>query len=434
MNKTHPYHVILLFTLTTLLAACTFPMTTSITPISVGQTTITPDEAADISTPEIETTHMSFRPYLIGWYSRIEHTNKLAEFANNGVGLVLPYSGAGEVNKVQRYLDEAQRVGIRVMLDRHTHPSLWEPPDMAELRQDVQAHKSHSALYGWYIADEPELLEDSEPPDYFEPIYNTIKIEDPNHPIALIHANNPQDEYVNVYDVLMIDYYPGWKTTLDPDEFNWWVRHSYTRWQTGIAFAEQHNKDAFIAVGLGFGNNDDGTDNQGVRDLTIGEYRFHTFSAVVLGADGFLYWKEESANAIVRKRVNQVIGEVQAMGAEMNNGTTNDSRITVNASPEQLVYRYGINDSRHVILAVNIANHAAPNNNQGAALTNIQFTLPDDIDVSQVEVLHEGRIIPVENGTFTDSFERFEVHAYAFSTATMYYMPLLKQSYIRPQN
>jgi len=40
------------------------------------------------------------------------------------------------------------------------------------------------------------------------------------------------------------------------------------------------------------------------------------------------------------------------------------------------------------------------------------------VHASQVEVLDEGRIIPVTDGAFTDSFSRFEVHVYRFVTET----------------
>ena len=97
------------------------------------------------------------------------------------------------------------------------------------------------------------------------------------------------------------------------------------------------------------------------------------------------------------------------IGAEMNAGTTFDPDITVNESSDNLAYRYGTNGQSHVILAVNIANRSNGGKNIIA-----EFTLPDGIDVTSIEVLHENRTIPVFQGKFTDLFNPFAVHIYRF--------------------
>lgn len=99
------------------------------------------------------------------------------------------------------------------------------------------------------------------------------------------------------------------------------------------------------------------------------------------------------------------------MKAEMGNGITNDPGIAVSQPASNLAYRYGVNGNRHVILAVNIANRSTVS---GQVLSNVQFTLPAGIRPSQVEVLNEGRILPVTDGVFTDNFSKYAVHAYSF--------------------
>ncbi len=181
-------------------------------------------------------------------------------------------------------------------------------------------------------------------------------------------------------------------------------------------------------MGPGFGYNENGDPQRGTRDLTLAEYRFHTFSAVALGADGFLYWMEEDANATVHERVSQVIGEVQAIGYEMVHSITSDPQIAVSASPEDLVYRYGFQGGRHIILALNVANHDAIDDNSGATLQDVRFPLPAHLAVDQVEVLHENRSIAVEDNSFTDTPGPFVVRAYAFTTAEQNYLPLIRSS------
>ena len=380
--------------------------------------TLTPTVAltsTPIITPTITSAdpNPSVQPYLIGWFSRIDQLDALAGQSASGANFVMPYGGAGSPDDVRRYLDAAQRFGIKVLIDMHAHPSEWEPPTLEEYQREVHANKDHPALYGWYVADEPEAYADTEGLGYLQPVYDTFKAEDPNHPVAVIHNETPDANWISVYDTLMIDYYPGW-TKYDPKEFNWMVRKSYPIWRDGIAFAKQHGKQGFIAVALGFGQDENGQPRNGTRDLTYKEYRFHVLSAVVSGASGVLFYKQEWADANVQQLVGKLITQIRSIGAEMNNGTTNDPQIRVSENSDRLVYRYGVNQQRHVILAVNIAGYNANDSKPGPKLIDVRFKVPTGIQ--SVTVLDENRTLPVDaTGTFVDSFEPFAVHAYAFS-------------------
>ena len=59
---------------------------------------------------------------------------------------------------------------------------------------------------------------------------------------------------------------------------------------------------------------------------------------------------------------------------------------------------------------MNIANRAE----EAGEVLDVTFTLPVS-GVSQMTVLDKDRVIPVVNGRFSDRFEKFEVHAYAFT-------------------
>lgn len=176
-----------------------------------------------------------------------------------GASIVLPYGGQfASDSTIDSYLDEDQRLGIKVIVDFHTHPGVWSSwPSAEELAQKADRHKDHPAVHGWYIADEPNYNSSNETPQYMENIYNQIKSKDPDYPIFIVHKGRMYDSWVNAMDVLMLDHYPGW-TLYDPDEFNWMVRKSYSVWLDGVIWVEQHGKEAFIAVPMGFGANEDG--------------------------------------------------------------------------------------------------------------------------------------------------------------------------------
>ena len=341
-----------------------------------------------------------------GWYSQITQPQNLSGYSSYGTRLMLPYNGAFSPGSIGPYLDEAQRNGIKVWVDLRLEALKLSESDF---RQIIRTHRNHSALKGWYISDEPEYGGTSA--STLETYYNYCKQEDPNHPVAIAHANSANSKYVNGYDVLMVDFYPGW-TQYDPNEFNWMVRASYSRWGNAISFAKQYNKEEFVAVGVGWGAYENGTPWNGLRDLSYEEFRFHVFTAIVQGADDFLFWWDQWTNTRVKPIIEQMISQINQIGNEMENGTTNTSKISVSHGTDKVVYRYGIDGDRHVVLAVNIAGHNV--SNSGENLSNVRFSLPSGIKASQVEVLDENRTLPIVNGSFTDNFQRFEVHAYRF--------------------
>jgi hypothetical protein len=342
------------------------------------------------------------RPYLIGWWTLIDRTDRLPDLAANQSLLTLPYNGAYNPELIKPFLDAAQSNDIKVIVDLRLESKIL--PEQ-QFRQIIRDHKDHPALYGWYISDEPYY--NKTPASLIQTHYNYIKQEDPNHPVSLIFIGWPHDEdhlgesYLPTYDQLMIDWYPGWNSPGYADSM---IQQSYSIWKGGVDYARQKGK-SFIAVGLGFGAYEDGTPHNSVRDLTLDEYRYHTFSAIVSGADGFLYWWTEWATSRITDRINTVIKQVQAIGTEMINGVTNDPIISVSQPTSNLVYRYGVNGNRGVILAVNIS---------GGTLSNTQFNLPSNIQTSQVEVLDENRSIQIVNDAFTDNFPPLGVHVYAF--------------------
>ena len=354
----------------------------------------------------------------LGWWVNVSTgKGRLAGYAANGMNFmhinVATYYSPAEINA---FLNEANALGIQASISLTRTENCSYPWTAAQVQNFVNAIKNHPAVWGWYLADEPELGPSgvhtylATNPGY----YPAVKSADPNHPVWLVFSGRAQSGWNDVTDIVAIDTYPSYGAA----EFeNSQVRYSYDTWKSGHEYAEANKKGPFIAVVQGFGGGHGLWD-----DITFAEERYHVFTAVVTGVQRILFWCEEWADTDTTRPytlnlVGQMMRELSSMKVEMGNGITNDPKITVSQPASNLVYRYGVNGNRHVILAVNIANRTSIS---GQALSNVQFTLPSGVRPSQVEVLNEGRTLPVTNGVFTDNFNRFGVHAYSFVTGTSY--------------
>ena len=368
-----------------------------------------------------------------GWWTDIQKTSQLSQYAADGNTLVLALSGGWFTDAsgrpvIQRFLDTAQANNLKAIVSLVRQNSTPSGIPVEEFVTAVNTFKNHPALYGWYIGDEPEKYKAGSQithsylatdPGY----YSLLKSIDPVHPIMISFdmIYDPYDTYwakissfFDVTDLVGMHNYPFWSPTQYLAEFSGTsMRTQYDVWKYALNKTQAAAKSSFIATAQGFGYQS----NAAIyRDPTYNELRYQTFSAIVQGIDHLLFWYDGWSNDTTKGLVKRVIADIQLIGKEMEAGRTNDPAVNVSiADRDQLVFRYGSNGTRHVLLAVNIANRRSAS---GAALTNVRFTLPRAVHASQVEVLDEGRIIPVTDGAFTDSFSRFEVHVYRFVTET----------------
>jgi hypothetical protein len=357
------------------------------------------------------------RDFKTGWWIDVTYPQMLAQFAAEGNTLILGtsaiwFTNSGN-NTIKTFLDEANRHGIKVILGLSP---VWEMPTQNFINC-INTYKSHPALYGWYIGDEPELsgwfIHDYL--DVNPGFYHLAKQNDPDHP-AFISFNYPYNEnswatirqWYDVSDLIGIHAYPVY--SVYPQEFSTGEnRKIYDMWRQMLEDTEAYDKDQPIATCMGFGDNT----ADPFKTPTYREIRHHVFAAVVQGVDKVLFWMynnwgEKDPKAV--DNVRRMVAEMQSVGAEMNAGETFSPDIQVSDSSERLAYRYGVNGESHAIVAVNIADRAA-----GGSPITAQFSLPAGVEVDSVEVLHENRTIPVSNGAFRDDFQAFGVHIYCFS-------------------
>lgn len=355
---------------------------------------------------------------LIGWYTNdvsIQSINNLSVYSAQGATQMLAYNcwHAG-VGATRAYLDAAQNYGIKVWVDMRLH--VVGTPSKADWQAFINNIRDHPALAGYYIADEPEWS--GPEPSVVRQYYEWTKEADSEHSAAIAHSWTIKSSWAGTYDTVFMDVYPGWSGAGGcsdlPYEFNVSVRRSYQYWFDGKRAADSYGVPIH-AIALGFGYSPGTISCQGgVRDLTDAEHRWHTLLPVVLGYEGVFFWWDMEDASMVQTNVHMKalvatrFGEISGIATEMANGITNDPRISISVPQDQIIYRYGESNDQRILLMVNVVRDTSA----GMVFPDVQITLPMDVD--QVEVLGEGRSIPVINGTFVDSFDRFGVHIYKF--------------------
>ena len=345
---------------------------------------------------------------LVGWWTDPSNSPSWVGYANNGVNFLHFNSAtAYSISQVRSCLDTANGLGMKVSIAMTISQNVSHPWTGPQFTTFVNAIKDHPAIWGWYLADEPELAANPVTAHYrllTNPgYYALVKAADPNRPAWLVMSGSIKSGWNDVADMVGIDMYPSYGTA----EFqNRSMRNSYDTWESGLNYAGTNNKGPFIAVVQGFGSGHGPWD-----DLTLAEMKYHVMTAVVQGVDKILFWYDGWANAWTLNIAGQVQRMIRDMKTELENGRPNDPSIVVSQPATNLAYNHGANGNRHAILAVNIANRR---NISGATLSNVQFTLPAGVTTTQVDVLDENRSIPVTNGSFTDTFNPFQVHAYIF--------------------
>jgi hypothetical protein len=355
--------------------------------------------------------------FLTGWWIDVDHPGELAGFASHGNTLVLATSAGWFAQEwmrhvIQEFLDEADANGIQVILGMTTG---WD--NAQDFSDTIAQFSTHHALYGWYLADEPEIQANADEiygwlktdPGY----YALAKAADPNHPTFnmeydLAVWDQGARRFYDVTDMIGMHNYPFWN--VNPEPFGGGdARGQYDKWKLLLDDAEAYVKVGSIATCQGFGNNT--TDPY--RTPTFDELRYQAFSAVVQGQSRVLFWMYNDwgeNDPVAVDNVNQMAEQIQSIGAEMNAGLSADPAVGVSQPGDSLAYRHGAVGQSHVILAVNIANRQDP---AGATL-DVELTLPAGSNVSEVEVVHENRTIAVSGDAFADTFAPFAVHIYRY--------------------
>jgi len=353
---------------------------------------------------------------LMGWYTETNNSGAWAGHAANGCNF-FHLGGANwfRAPEVKAKLDIVQSLGGKASIDMKRTSGLPEL-SLSDYKHFVNIVKTHPAVWGWYIADEPDLCPERRlsvetcrhrlaiNPGW----YRLTKSLDPGRYAWLVLANKISPGWNDCADIIALDTYPVYYgyTGFEAKE----LRHQPDLMKSGLDWAETHNKKPFIAVVQAFGGYGNWT------EPNFPQMKYQVFSALVQGVKVILWFHDGWASDNIKKMAAQVQRIIRDISPQMDMGTKNDPTVILNqnlVAQNRFIFRYGLVGKIGAILAVNVANRDSPN---GETLSNIQITLPPGVRPSQVEVLGEDRTLPVTNGEFSDNFKPFEVHIYRFTT------------------
>jgi hypothetical protein len=328
-------------------------------------------------------------------------------------------------------LDKAQAAGLKLWVPIGSHLTFDKDVDARrdKLAELVGKLKDHPALLAWESVDEPAWTymkaDRRVPAAHLTAGYEALKRLDPDHPVWLNHAPanlvETMREYNGAADIIACDIYP----VIVPG-----LRPMYALWEDGLQgdllntyvsqvgeYAEKMKRVAGPAkpvwmVLQGFAwamlQKEEERQTDKIRFPTREETRFMAYDAIVHGASGILYWgvsytPQPSEFWSDLKSVTRELGELHdvlaappldlKIGIRYHElGHSVDAGVAVLAKKFQdEIYLLTVNDDKNPV--------------------KVTFTLPYKSD-GTADVVAENRRVPVESGSFTDSYKPFEVNNY----------------------
>lgn len=351
----------------------------------------------------------------LGFYGgrNFEDLRRLAESPFN---CVLDYGmTAQNVASTREYLDEAHRLGIRIIFCvNDVYPSAtyrkklgdWVGND-AILEGVVKTFRDHPALIAWYNNDELAFEKREE----IEGYYRCIKQLDPNHPQLMVHYRpDSYRTFVNACDIVGVDVYPIPKNPVtDLSD------------RIDLAYKETEGKKPVWAVPQTFAwyqhrEPEDPNDTLGRRRLpmpkewlngrapTYDETRAMTYLALVHRAKGIFYWCFHNMTYLpdfaerwdFMKRIGE---EVKALYPVL----LSPEEIAISTEPanEAIHCLVKVADGKRYLIAVNGSREPQ----------RLSFRMPEGVSQT-VTVKFEDRAITAKDGLLTDFFAPLAAHVY----------------------
>lgn len=248
----------------------------------------------------------------LGWYDSVKQPERLTQFEQEGIDTVVPYN-VDDLDP-QAYLDRAlvSGVGVMLMINR-----AWAmKPNLPRVRSFVARFKSHPALYGWHLADEPTIGRELISPENARKVYRTIRSVDPDHPVAIVFGvSEDARPFIGAMDVMMFDDYP---CVYKRPEFSalptWWER-------LNDRAAIGRRVGGYIPVIQGFGENARGRPFLQKRLPTPAETRYMAFASIVAGATGIVYWtRYRTRIEWVKSVLDPVVAELRQLRPAFERG------------------------------------------------------------------------------------------------------------------
>jgi hypothetical protein len=333
----------------------------------------------------------------LGWYDGMSNIGNLSEIKKDGMTSAVAYFGSG--SRPALYLDAARSAGLKVFLE--IPRSLVKNVDVEGVKSYVSSYKAHSALYGWYLADEPSLTQSLGPlsGENARHLYQAVKAVDPNHPVSIAFSSREDPTpYLGAMDILMHDDYPFYAPA---EEFKNLGKWSYMTSRMG-ATAKRNNL-GFFPVLQAFG----GTNEQpviGYRAPTAKEQRYMVYTALQTGGNGLYFWVYYRSNPqwvdeVLMPLVNEVTTMKPALAAGERPGLASSSRTDVGA----VVFRDPTSGSYYLISI-----------HHGAGTVDGTLTLSGELSgrTSATQIGGTNAVVPIVGDKLVQTLGSYEVKLY----------------------
>jgi len=367
------------------------------------------------------------RTLIIGSYHPAQGDRPYAELAEAGFNLV--NAGSREA------MDQAQAAGLMAWAPVGTLDPAKPEESRQALLDKVNAVKDHPALAILETVDEPAWTwmkaEARVPAEALVQAYPIIKGADPNHLLYTNHAPtnlvSTMRKYVPGTDIVACDIYP-----VNPGG----LMHSYALFADGqqgdlnneqiSQVGEYTDKMREVAgpgrplfmVLQGFaweklleGQNPTLVREEKILYPTHAQGRFMAFQALIHVANGIVYWghsytPQPSQAWTDLKRVVREVADLSPVLAER--------RAPVDVAAEYHEMGHSVDDGVQTLAKMHDGKLYVFTCN--ADKNPCKATLSGFGNWTTCRVLNEGdRTLPVENGTITDTWKRFDVHVYELS-------------------
>ena len=321
----------------------------------------------------------------VGFYEEPKPA-RYADMAAAGVRLLVQYLGPD--SDPLPLLDEARRHGLRLALQVETRLRPGSE-DLGGVERLVRRARGHPALAAWYAFDEPEQHHTLE---RAVRVVALLKRLDPAHPVLTVHSNSPAAaRFSRLADVLGLDYYP----VTDQAPLSRTLESVVEYADRLVGWGRERNRPTLFVVQTFSWK--DVRPCPRCRFPTRAELRYMAFATLVSGVDGIVFFPRyrippDEWGPTVTPVVRELAGLAASLGRNRE-GTTRRCGAGVRARvlPDGLV------------IAVNDTPRAAPT---------VRVVGP--ATAASVEVVGEGRRLPVIRGEVIDSFGPYGVHVYRF--------------------
>ena len=355
-------------------------------------------KAAIFSNPrsrETDDTGLNSPNFPLGWYSSVDYPDALPQIAAEGINFVIPYTGKSEAIEVKAFLDRASGAGIKVLVEI---PRLQVKRDHRWLiTQFVKKLKSHPALAGWYLYDEPEYVQLS--PRLLERVYGAIKTEDPEHTIAIAFGKlNRVRNYLKALDTVVYFNYPCYD---DTPQFCNFESSGFGQLSANAAQFAKAQKNFWMVL-QGYGEDKNGKPRNNRRLPSFEEERYMIYSSILARTNGLLFWAHYlSQQSWIDSVLTPLVRELQEYLPAITSQRTVPKALANNSAIQASLFRNPQNNNL-LLIALNHSSQSVET----------AIALQPRIKVNSIRVMQENRAIALERGILTDVFEPFAVHVY----------------------